>query len=252
MKTKWDYTDLAQAYLKRPDYAQEAIDQMLGIAEVHPSDPVCDVGAGVAHLTIMLADKGLQVTAVEPNDAMRSRGMKRTSSYSNVQWTEGVGEDTRQPDTAFKLVTFGSSFNVTDRSKSLAEAQRILRADGWFACMWNHRDLSDPVQAQIEDIIKHYVPEYSYGTRREDQTEVIKESGRFDQIQAFSGSVIHDVKAEDIVEGWRSHGTVHRQAGDKFSCIIKDIEDYIMGMKKDFIVVPYVTRVWMAHVIKAG
>ena len=29
MKTEWDYTNLADAYLKRPDYAPEAIKKML-------------------------------------------------------------------------------------------------------------------------------------------------------------------------------------------------------------------------------
>lgn len=61
MKTEWDYTNLADAYLKRPDYAQEAIDKMLFIANVHDGDAVCDVGAGVAHLTLMLEAKGLDV-----------------------------------------------------------------------------------------------------------------------------------------------------------------------------------------------
>ena len=28
MKTEWDYTDLAEAYLKRPGYAQSAIEKM--------------------------------------------------------------------------------------------------------------------------------------------------------------------------------------------------------------------------------
>ena len=32
MKTEWDYTTLADAYLKRPDYADAAIDAMLSIA----------------------------------------------------------------------------------------------------------------------------------------------------------------------------------------------------------------------------
>lgn len=38
MKTEWDYTNLANAYLKRPDYAQEAIDEMIAIAGVKGSD----------------------------------------------------------------------------------------------------------------------------------------------------------------------------------------------------------------------
>lgn len=250
MKTEWDYTNLADAYLKRPDYAQEAIDKMLSIANVQKGDAVCDVGAGVAHLTLMLADKGLDVTAVEPNDAMRANGIKRTESYSNVKWFEGVGEHTGQPDNMFSLVTFGSSFNVCNRQEALQEAQRILTKDGYFACMWNHRDLTDPIQKSIEDIIKSHIEGYDYGTRREDQTEVINESGRFGEVIAFSGSVVHSVPVEDVIEAWKSHGTVERQAKDKFEKIIADIETYIYGLKVDRIQIPYVTRVWMAKVEK--
>ena len=34
MKTEWDYTDLAEAYLKRPDYAQSAINKMFEISGI--------------------------------------------------------------------------------------------------------------------------------------------------------------------------------------------------------------------------
>ena len=252
MKTEWDYTNLADSYLKRPDYAQEAIDKMLSIAEVKSGDKVCDVGAGVAHLTLMLAAKGLDVSAVEPNDSMRANGIKRTEKLSNVRWFEGVGEHTGQSEDTFKLVTFGSSFNVCNRQKALEEAHRILAENGWFACMWNHRDLDDPIQQEIENIIKRNISGYSYGTRREDQTNVIKESGRFEYIQAFSGKVVHTVKVDDVIEAWRSHGTLERQAGDKFKAIVDDIESYLHELNKIEIQIPYVTRVWMAKVKKTG
>lgn len=34
MKTEWDYTDLEEAYLKRPDYAQKAIERMIEHAQL--------------------------------------------------------------------------------------------------------------------------------------------------------------------------------------------------------------------------
>jgi ubiquinone/menaquinone biosynthesis C-methylase UbiE len=154
MKTEWDYTTLADAYLKRPDYADAAIDAMLSIAGAEQGDKFCDVGAGVAHLTLMLAARGLDVTAVEPNDAMRGNGIKRTAELPNVKWHEGTGEATGQSTQAFDMVTFGSSFNVCDRQQALKETARILKPRGWFACMWNHRNLEDPIQARIEAIIK--------------------------------------------------------------------------------------------------
>src|SRR5437764_1317056 len=111
MKTVWDYTNLADAYLNRPDYADTAIDKLLDQAGVNKGQAVCDVGAGTAHLTLMLAQRGLAIVAVEPNDAMREHGIARTASFATVRWHEGVGENTGQATGAFRLVTFGSSFN---------------------------------------------------------------------------------------------------------------------------------------------
>ena len=47
MKTEWDYTKLADAYLKRPDYSETAIDAMLSIAGLKGNSRICDIGAGV-------------------------------------------------------------------------------------------------------------------------------------------------------------------------------------------------------------
>lgn len=76
-------------------------------------------------------------------------------------------------ESKFDVVTFGSSFNVCNRQEALAEAKRILKDGGCFVCMWNHRDLNAPLQKEIEDILKREIADYDYGTRQEDQTEVI-------------------------------------------------------------------------------
>ncbi|GLS03412.1 methyltransferase [Chitiniphilus shinanonensis] len=247
MKTEWDYTELADAYLQRPDYAESAIDDLVRLAGVKPGDKVCDVGAGVAHLTLMLARRGLEVVAVEPNDAMRGNGIVRTRDLSNVAWFEGTGEATGQPDHVYKMVTFGSSFNVTDRPAALRETQRILVPGGWFACMWNHRDLDDPVQARIEAIIREFVPGYGYGTRREDQTEVIEQSGLFREVHRIQGSVLHHQGVEDCIEAWRSHATLQRQVGARFGEVVEAIAAYVRGLGVDRIPIPYVTNMWAAQ-----
>lgn len=247
MKTEWDYTELAEAYLKRPDYAQDAIDKMFITAGLEKGDKACDIGAGAAHLTIKLASYGLDVYAIEPNDAMRSNGIKRTSSYGNVKWFEGVGEHTGMEEGKFDIVTFGSSFNVCDRQEALQESRRILKQGGWFACMWNHRNLGDPLQVKIEGILKREIPGYSYGTRREDQTDVINRSGLFNDVIYIEGTIVHDVLAEDFIEGWKSHGTVQRQAKAKFDEINSEIRRIIESKGKEYIKVPYTTRIWMAQ-----
>lgn len=41
---------------------------------------------------------------------------------------------------------------------------------------WNHRDLNDPLQSEIENILRKHILDYGYGTRREEQTGVIDAS----------------------------------------------------------------------------
>ena len=248
MKTEWDYTTLADAYLKRPDYAPDAIDAVFRMSGARAGERACDVGAGVAHLTLQLAQRGLRVDAVEPNDAMRANGIKRTSSFPNVAWHEGTGEATGRDGGQYRLVTFGSSFNVTDRPKALKEVKRLLALGGWFVCMWNHRDLSDPLQAKIEAAIKNRIPSYGYGSRREDQTAVIEASGLFGPVKNVEGSVIHRQSAQDCLEAWRSHATLERQAKGHFHAVIADIEKILADLKGAAVQIPYTTRVWLAPV----
>ena len=249
MKTEWDYTNLADAYLKRPDYADAAIDAMLSIAGAEKGDKFCDVGAGVAHLTLMLASRGLDLVAVEPNDAMRTNGNKRTQLFTNVRWVEGTGEVTGQDAKAFDMVTFGSSFNVCDRQKALQETARILKPRGWFACMWNHRHVGDPIQANIETIIKKRVPDYGYGSRREDQNEVINASGLFGPVVHLASRVSHVQSIEECVDAWCSHATLERQAGASFLDVVAEIKSYLLGLATPTIQVPYSTNIWVAQLL---
>lgn len=246
----WDYSTLADAYLKRPDYSTQAIDEMIASAGAKKGDHICDVGAGVGHLTKELAKRGFTVNAVEPNDAMRKNGIEQLKSSPSVTWFKGTGENTGQKDGQFNGVTFGSSFNVLDRAKALIETDRILKPKGWFACMWNHRDLEDPIQHKIESIIGSYIEGYSYGSRREDQTEVIAQSGLFSPAKKISGTINWDQSIDDCIEAWRSHATLHRQAGENFVAIIKDIEAYLLSLKKSSITIPYTTQIWLATKIK--
>ncbi len=249
MKTKWDYSELAEAYLKRPDYSDAAIDMMMEVAGVAAGSNFCDVGAGVGHLTIKLRERGMRIAAVEPNDNMRALGMERTAGMSDITWSEGVGEATGQPDATFDMVTFGSSFNVTDRLLALQETKRILKIGGWFAAMWNHRDLNDPIQAEIESIIKSAIPGYQYGARREDQTEIIAASGLFKPARQLEAPVEHSILVDDVIEAWRSHGTLQKQAGDGFTDIIDQIAAMLHARNEEKINVPYTTRIWLAQLV---
>ncbi|PIQ27993.1 methyltransferase [bacterium (Candidatus Blackallbacteria) CG17_big_fil_post_rev_8_21_14_2_50_48_46] len=249
MKTEWNYTELAEAYLQRPDYAKDAVDAMLDFMQIPDNARVCDVGAGVAHLTKLLAQRGYFVDAVEPNDRMRELGTMQTKSFEKVNWYEGTGENTGRTSTAYDLVSFGSSFNVTDRLLTLAETRRILKPGGWFACMWNHRDLEDPIQKGIEKIISEAIPGYDYGTRRENQRDFLEQSGYFEQVFEGEGRIVHQQSLHDCLTAWRSHATLQRQAKENFEQVIAAIENYLKSQVETTLEIPYITRIWYGQIM---
>ena len=246
MKTDWDYTERAHTYDQRADYSSDAVKTLLHSLDCSPNDLVADIGAGTGKLTKLLLDFGLQVIAVEPNDNMRSYGIKNTKGL-NVTWREGIGEDTGLDDHSVQSVFFGSSFNVVDQSKTLIEASRILKSGGWFSCMWNHRDTSDTLQSRIESIIHENIPNYNYGSRRQDPSSIIESSGLFGTTACIERRFLVNMSSKTIVEAWKSHDTLYRQSEGKFDKIIEQISQVLT---KDSYSVPYFSRIWYAQLLK--
>lgn len=249
-RVDWDYTEHASHYDKRADYSYDAIKDLLTATACMPQTVVAEIGAGTGKLTKELLKHGLTVRSVEPNDAMREIGIKNTRGQS-VSWSVGTGEASGLPASSFYEVFFGSSFNVVDQTATLTEVKRILVPRGWFACMWNHRKLDDPIQQRIESIIKAFIPTYSYGSRREDPTAVIDASGYFCPVKSIERMFDWEMPKSDIIVAWRSHATLRRQAGDEavFARIIAKISEYLASLP-DKITVPYVTRIYFAQLTK--
>ena len=242
---KWDYSKLAGSYDKRADYSHKAVDNLLSkINFITWKNPVADIGAGTGKLTKVLLQRGLTVKAIEPNTEMRRYGIANTKGKC-VEWLIGTGENTTLAPKSVSAVFFGSSFNVVNRKRALVETARILEPNGWFTCMWNHRNIRDELQASVEEILKKSIVGYEYGSRREDQSLIIDSSGLFHNIGKIEQQFVYEVSVEDYIDAWRSHATLQRQAGDKFEKIVSEIADRLSSMER--MNVPYTTRIWFAQ-----
>ena len=242
---EWDYTALAASYSQRPNYADAAIDALVEAVGLEPASPVVDLGAGTGHLTLKLAARDLDVTAVEPNPQMREIGIVRTKGLRNVRWLDSRMEETGLPGGAFSLVTYGSSFGVADYEATLREAHRLLRPGGAMASLFNHRDLEDPLQRKIEALIQTQVSGYEYGNRRQDQTAFIQSSCHFGAVIRIEAPFVHEQSTDTWNSAWSSHATLARQAGDRFPAIVEAIQDLVAKDAGGTVQVPYTTRVWI-------
>ncbi len=246
MTSTWDYTDHASYYSARPNYADGVIDELVRHVGAVPSESyrVADIGAGTGNLTLMLLQRGLRCVAVEPNAEMRRHGVQRTAPWE-TPWIEGHGEQTGLVAHSINWVTMGSSFNTMDRPRALAECHRILRPQGCFTCMWNHRDLNDPVQHEIESLIRRLVPAYEAGTRREDQTEILQASGLFSEIRYIEGWQVVRQRRQDYVDAWRSTRNLKIHAVDRFDQVIVAIDRALES--RPILELRYTTRSWTAR-----
>lgn len=236
----WDYSALAAHYNQRAPYAPAALTALLHELALPAQAAVADIGAGTGRLSLPLRERGLRVTAVEPNAAMRAVG-----EADGLAYVAARGEATGLPGGAFDLVGYGSSFNVMPANAALAEAARLLRSNGYIALMWNHRDLDDPLQRLVEQAIRKHLPSYGYGSRREDPTADIARSGLFGPVRQLTHGFVHETSREAFLDGFRAHATLLRQAGEKAPTVLADIAAAVGTA--DSVQVPFYTRIWWAQ-----
>jgi SAM-dependent methyltransferase len=140
----------ADAYERaRPSYPDEAVDWLVERTGLGPGRTVVDVAAGTGKLTRLLPRSGARVVAVEPVPEMRAL-------ITGVEVLDGTAEELPLADGAADVVTVAQAFHWFDRDRALPELHRVLAPGGTLALVWNMRDLTDPLQQGIEDLLAPY------------------------------------------------------------------------------------------------
>ncbi len=143
------FSDRATGYTKhRPGYPQAAIDFILDEFTIKDKILAADIGAGTGISSILLANKGINVIAIEPNAAMRN------ASSSSVEFRDGTAESTNLPNASVDLVTSFQAFHWFNAESSLLEFKRILKPDGRLALVWNDLDLNDEFSASYKRLVR--------------------------------------------------------------------------------------------------
>jgi ubiquinone/menaquinone biosynthesis C-methylase UbiE len=216
-----------------------------------PSDlRVADVGAGTGIWSEMLAQAGCRVTAVEPNEAMRRAGQDR--QISGVEWAAGSAEATTLPEGAFDLVTMASSFHWADFTAALHEFRRILKPGGYFAVLYNPRDIEgNPMLEDIEREIQRLTPSLKrVSTGRSEfcnsLADRLDNSGLFAETVYLEGRHVEKQSRERYVGLWESVNDVQVQLGpEKFQAFLDYVKEKIEGV--EYIDARYTTRAWIAR-----
>jgi SAM-dependent methyltransferase len=144
------FGSVAAAYAEhRPGYPVAAVRWCVApVGRDIRSLRVLDLGAGTGKLTALLVELGAEVTAVEPDPAMRE---ELARGLPSVRALAGSAEQIPLPDASVDAVLCGQSLHWFNLSAALPEIARVLVAGGTLGALWNSDDDRVPWVAGLQD-----------------------------------------------------------------------------------------------------
>jgi len=238
-----DFTPQADAYARaRPGYPAAIIDRLLGRVGVGAGAPVAEIGAGTGIFTELLAVRGLRVTAVEPNAAMR----ERAPALDGVEWRNGSFEKTGLAAGSLEWVVAAQAFHWARPEEALPELRRVLAPAAPLTVLWNNRDVeASAVLTWTRAAIERRVPSFDEGYRQQDWPGVLTSTGDFRDPAEDQVRHVVTMGRHRYLDLWRSHNLLNTAAGpEKMAGLLAEIEERLASA--DTVDVPYLCRAWTA------
>lgn len=130
----WVFNRMADVYDARPAYPRALVDELVRLAG--PGGRVLDVGAGIGHLALPLAERGLVVSAVEPAEAMLARLRMRAEERGlAISALHGAAESLPVAAGAFELGVVADAVHFLDAELTGLELGRVLAPGGALALL---------------------------------------------------------------------------------------------------------------------
>jgi SAM-dependent methyltransferase len=142
---------VASTYLRyRPGPPEVAIGWYLPERVEH----VVDLGAGTGALSRLLLDRADRVSAVEPDDRMRT---VLAGELPGVDALKGSGEHLPLSDHSADAVLASSSWHWMNVEPTLLEVRRVLKPGGFLGALWSGPDPEGTFVAQARRLISENV-----------------------------------------------------------------------------------------------
>lgn len=187
----------AEAYDRaRPEYPAAAIERLCVAVGIERGSRVLDVGAGTGKLTGPLAERGVEVMAVEPVTEMRERIAGRAPRADAVA---GVAEHLPADDGQADAIVAGQAFHWFANERALAEFARCLRPAGRLGLIWNRRLAADPLQRRITallDPVRGDAPRHAVGAWR----EAFERPGPFEPLDGFELEFVQELDRDALLD----------------------------------------------------
>lgn len=132
----------------RPRYPDQLVDDLLALG----AHRILDVGAGTGIASQQLAERGVDVIAVEPDARMAAVAREK-----GIQTEIDTFETWDPAGRTFDLVLFASSFHWVDPNVAFPKVREILRDGGKLVLLWNRLVPTRPTHDDLAAIYSDFM-----------------------------------------------------------------------------------------------
>lgn len=233
----------AQEYERgRPSYPDSAINWLL------PADAprgALDLGAGTGQLSRQLAQRGLDVVAVEPSAGMRA---ELTRVLPHVQALAGSAEQIPLADNSVDVVLVAQAWHWVDVARAVPEVARVLTPGGRLGLLWNVRDEREDWVARLGQIMHRGIER----AMNSDSPQVGEPFGRLERLDVEWTYQLSKAAMLDLVASRSYVITLTSKAREAPLGKVRVLLDTHPALEgRDHIDMPYVTRCSRATLSRA-
>jgi len=198
----------------RLDYPAALVDTACSIAGLRPGSRVVEIGCGTGKLTAALAERELQVEAVDPGVQMIDVARRRVGSSADVRFRIGRFEDVELSPGTFAAAFSATAFHWVDPSVGWAKVARLLQPGGVFGLL-THVGFS-PLDEQLHAVWTDVRPQSREWVPRDRQTFFDGIESRLDNVsEAWAWLNQRDALAREEVAGLFTDGRLTTVAADE-------------------------------------
>jgi SAM-dependent methyltransferase len=190
------FDEVAEAYERaRPLYPAGLVAELCALAGLGPGARVLEVGPGTGKLTIALAERGCDVTAVELGPALARVARRRLAGHPRARVEVADFERWPLPRRPFDAVVYATSFHWLAPGLRVAKAADALRPGGLLALVTTHHvdggGSSSGFFADAQRCYERWMPGTPPGLRLSPEADVATDAseltagGRFGPVRVF-------------------------------------------------------------------
>ena len=181
----------------RRGYPAEIVDAMLATATIGPGSAVLEVGCGTGQLTRQLADRGLDVTAIDIGPAMTATA-RRNVPDPMVGFRTTAFEDFTDSG-PFDLIVSATAWHWIDPDVGWAKAAQLLRPGGWLALLTTRERYGEPLRTALRELWVRYSRQATGWSDTPSQRAMLREATWFGETVEADHDAALMLPAETVV-----------------------------------------------------